>query len=67
MSPKIIEQRHCPVCGDGSVWAWGLVRHVCDDAKFVHVKLRVMGERGEKVMVSILKNGVRYLSGSDAA
>jgi len=40
-----------------------LVRHVTSGANFVHVKLRVMGEHGEKVMVSILKNGVRYLQG----
>jgi hypothetical protein len=61
MTSKIVEPRQCPVCGDANSWAWGLVRHVSDGAKFVHVKLQVMGERGEKVMVSILKNGVRYL------
>lgn len=59
---KLVEARYCPVCGEARSWAWGLVRHVVSGVKYVHVKMANDG----KAMVSILKNGVRFLDGADA-
>lgn len=59
---QLTEDRYCPVCGRAEMWSFGLVWHVVNGAKYVHVKIRNEFREGRvKLMASILKNGLRYL------
>lgn len=59
----LVETRTCPVCGAAERWAFGLVWHRIEGAKYVHLKMRNEFKAGQiHVMASILRNGVRYLA-----
>jgi len=57
-----VEKRVCPHCGDVSVWKMGLVRHVLEGVKYVHLKIQNEHAPGRvHIMASILRNGARLL------